>query len=128
MFAQWPPLNPSTGVDSYYLNVSLGAASVATLTVQANLSTQSTQVSGYIGLSGTALRSVLTVQLWGHNSAGYSQTVAAVTATANSGINGGLVQGVTGTVGFYETVTGSARVELFFETPTSGTTLIYRNL
>ncbi|HXC64487.1 MAG TPA: hypothetical protein VNZ67_09015, partial [bacterium] len=129
IFAQWSPLGPSTGVDSYFLNVSQGSASVGTLTVQASQDTQTTQVTGYVPLSGTALRGTLTVQIQGHNSAGYGQALPSpVTVTANSAINGQTVQGVTGTVGFYEAVTGVTRVELSFETPTTGTTLIYRNL
>jgi hypothetical protein len=129
IFAQWTPLAPSTGVDSYLLSVSLGAAAVVSVTVQANPDSQSTQATGYIPLSGTALRGTLSVQIAGHNSASYGQGLASpVTVAANSAVNGQLVQGVTGTVGFYETVTGAARVALSFATPTSGVTLIYRNL
>ncbi|HXB96858.1 MAG TPA: hypothetical protein VNZ54_02320, partial [bacterium] len=122
LFAAWNPLSPSSGVNGYYLNVStLAGAQVASLVVPAS------QNTAFVALTGTALHMTLTVQVGGLNSAGQGPTLVAQ-GFANNALNGQVVQGVTGTVGYYEATTGAARVVLDFATPTSGTTLLYRDI
>jgi hypothetical protein len=128
LFVSWQPLPPSTGVSSYFLNLdtTYGAQVMSDLGGALSVTVPASQDSVYLSLTGTsALRQPLVVQLWGHNSAGPGP-LTSTASQANNALNGEMPMGVTGTVGFYEAVTGAAQVALSFDTPTSGIMLIYR--
>ena len=110
----WDPLSPSTGVSAYDLSLNGSTYSVA-----AGVS------SAFLALTPSA--GPQTLSLDAVNSAGAGPTVT-MSVWANGAVQSAPPGNLTASVGFYEAVSGAARVQFNWNSPSAGTTaLFYRS-
>ena len=116
--AWWNALDPSTGVNGYYVSLSNVGGVLNSVTVNS--------ATAFLGLTPSA--GSVTLSVYGLNSAGVGPAVS-IQAWANGARPATPPGGAVGGIGYYEAVSQQSRVQFNWITPAAGTsTLFYRSV